>query len=342
MAIKRPKALILAETLAQLGTTAGVATAGIPGLLVKTAIDGLFRMLISSSSARPDLEALVVRMRNEKTARTTDTIRDAVIAAAGMSDGCRTAIEELAEAVSDRKGELDAERFRVALDKLMDEFGECTRWMHKSKEEVSAIWTEIADIKKVLNDEALRMRPAELAAVQDWISRQFNQVGSRNKRGLALVHFAAKDGRRDVLAWLKIQGEDINAKDNDGQTPIFYAATVGHDEIIVWLISQGADVNARDKDDKTPMHYAARRDQLGSMKILKAHGADINAKDNNGQTPIFGAVIANRVNAMCWLKAEGADIDVNARDKNSKTLTDHAAQYDCTEAMQWLRKQNGI
>ena len=238
---------------------------------------------------------------------------------AGLADRLDVAVERI---------ETAAGRIEFAADDIRIGFADL-------KDGMRAGFDDIAKRLEVGNG----MSPAELAVVQDWISRQFVQVGSRNKRGLSLVHFAAKDGRRDVLAWLKTQAEDVNAKDNDGQTPMFYAATVGHDEVIVWLRTQGADVNARDKDDKTPMHYAARRDQLGSMKILKANGADVNAKDNNDQTPIFSAVIANRVNAMCWLKAEGANIDVNARDKNGKTLMDYAAQYDCSEAIRWLRKQ---
>ena len=52
------------------------------------------------------------------------------------------------------------------------------------------------------------------ATVQEWLNLQTITVGSRHKRsGCALMHFAAKDGRLDVLEWLQDRGEDISAGD---------------------------------------------------------------------------------------------------------------------------------
>jgi len=171
----------------------------------------------------------------------------------------------------------------------------------------------------------------ESKAVHGWLQLQGIRVGSKNERGFTLMHFAAKDGRVDVLDWLKIQGENVNAKDNDDKTPIFNAVLVDRVDAIDWLIAQGCDVNAKANDGGTPMHYAAGRGHFRSMERLKMQGADINAEDDNGQTPIFRATAVGRVDAMIWLKTNGANI--SAVDKHGRTPTFLAANNIVT---QWL------
>jgi len=107
------------------------------------------------------------------------------------------------------------------------------------------------------------------AAFQGWMGMQPIKIRSKDKRGLTLMHLAAKQGITDFMLRLISLGENINAKDLKGKTPIFYSALAGHLDAIAWLKSRGADVNAKDKDGKTPMHYVAGRDDSLSMECLK-------------------------------------------------------------------------
>ncbi len=53
------------------------------------------------------------------------------------------------------------------------------------------------------------------------------------------------------------KGADVNAKDKDGGTPLHWAAKNGHKDVAELLIAKGADMNARNKDGGTPLHWAA-------------------------------------------------------------------------------------
>ena len=139
-------------------------------------------------------------------------------------------------------------------------------------------------------------------AIRDWLDKQTIVVGSKNKKGLSLMHFASQEGSLEVVEWLKWRGEDVNAKDNNGNTPIFEAAMTGKTEIIDWLATHGANVNAINNDDRTAMHCAAARAQLNAMQRLKVRNADIDAKDNKGLTPFHLSVIRDYLDAMVWLK----------------------------------------
>jgi len=113
--------------------------------------------------------------------------------------------------------------------------------------------------------------PDRPLTVEEWIAAGEQRVKEdkpqRNESGIyvmrsnkdmvyerSLAHFAALDGRLDVLKQLKEQGVDIDEKSSVyDRTPMYYAARGGHLEVMKWLKEQGANVNAVDNDGKTPL-----------------------------------------------------------------------------------------
>jgi len=83
--------------------------------------------------------------------------------------------------------------------------------------------------------------------------------------GATPLHFAARNGHKDVAELLVVKGAAMNTKDDDGRTPLHMVADIGHNGIAELLIAKGADVNAKDKKDFTPLdgtssaNTAARR-----------------------------------------------------------------------------------
>ena len=49
---------------------------------------------------------------------------------------------------------------------------------------------------------------------------------------------------------------DVNAKTGSGRTPLHYAAREGHKEINDLLLANGADVNAKNDESGTPLDWA--------------------------------------------------------------------------------------
>ena len=49
-------------------------------------------------------------------------------------------------------------------------------------------------------------------------------------------------------------GADINSQDNNKWTPLHFASKEGHKQVVEFLLKQGADLNIKDKHGKTPFH----------------------------------------------------------------------------------------
>jgi ankyrin repeat protein len=185
-------------------------------------------------------------------------------------------------------------------------------------------------------------------------------VNAKDYQGRTLLH----EMRSPEVAQLLIdKGADVNARDKDGKTPLHETRSL---EVAQLLIAKGADVNARDKDGNTPLHWAVdyyADDRKDLVELLLAKGAKVNAKDNQGNTPLHltkspqtaKVLIDNGadINAKeqrgrtpkLWFKSplltqlligKDTDLDVNARDKQGKTLLHLAAENGWKDKVELL------
>ena len=88
--------------------------------------------------------------------------------------------------------------------------------------------------------------------------------------GATPLHFAARNGHKDVAELLVVKGAAMNTKDDDGRTPLHMVADIGHNGIAELLIAKGADVNAKDKKDFTPLDGAKNKPETADL--LRKHG----------------------------------------------------------------------
>jgi hypothetical protein len=103
-----------------------------------------------------------------------------------------------------------------------------------------------------------------------------------NGEGYTAVHFAAWDGKDEILAYLLEAGASADLVGEDGYTPLFLAAAGGHLDCVEILVENGADVNRRLKDDNiyfskqggTPLTVAFINGFLGMALYLIDQGAD--------------------------------------------------------------------
>ncbi|MCE2779949.1 MAG: ankyrin repeat domain-containing protein [Algoriphagus sp.] len=100
--------------------------------------------------------------------------------------------------------------------------------------------------------------------------------------GYTAVHFAAWDGKDEILSYLLEAGAKADIVGEDGYTPIFLAAAGGHLDCVKLLVENGADVNRRLKDNNiyfskqggTPLTVAFINGFLGMALYLIESGAD--------------------------------------------------------------------
>ncbi len=163
--------------------------------------------------------------------------------------------------------------------------------------------------------------------------------------GMAPIHYAARDGRLEIVRTLLAGGADVNQTDANDITPLIMAITNNHPTVAGFLIEHGADIRASDwwgrtalwaavetrnmdLDNATFVNSIDREPFLGLIRALLERGADPNVRmkevppirraflrvtgslawvDFTGQTPFLTAALAGDVGVMRLLLEHGAD-----------------------------------
>lgn len=103
--------------------------------------------------------------------------------------------------------------------------------------------------------------------------------------GLHPLHFAAMQGRTDVVKLLINEKANVHAPAPWGDQAIHYAAVNGNVEVLKLLLDAGAGVEAKGVAGQRPLHCAATFGNLEAVKFLIKHGAKASTKSNNGSLP---------------------------------------------------------
>ena len=83
------------------------------------------------------------------------------------------------------------------------------------------------------------------------------------------IHYENIEAVKQHLA----AGTDVNAKTGSGWTSLHYAAREGHKEITDLLLTNGADVNAKNDEGGTPLDWAeCCADKKETIDLLRKHG----------------------------------------------------------------------
>jgi ankyrin repeat protein len=116
------------------------------------------------------------------------------------------------------------------------------------------------------------MTPLHFAAPSDVAAFLINVVGvdvnavhTRNRR--SALHYAASNGRHQLVRMLLEAHADIDCVDSDGQTPLIHACIAKDLQCVLLLLVAGADVHVRDHVDKSAFTWAAGFDELLSHLI---------------------------------------------------------------------------
>ncbi|XP_028350660.1 ankyrin repeat domain-containing protein 16 isoform X5 [Physeter macrocephalus] len=151
-----------------------------------------------------------------------------------------------------------------------------------------------------------------------------------------LLHFAARHGRREILAYLVEAWDlDIEAANQDYKRPLHEAASMGHRDCVRYLLGRGAAVDCLKKADWTPLMMACTRRNLEVVQDLVEHGANPLLKNKDGWNSFHIAsregdpLILQYLLAVCpaaW-KTES---------KIGRTPLHTAAMHGCSEAVEVL------
>nr|XP_058913475.1 ankyrin repeat domain-containing protein 16 isoform X6 [Kogia breviceps] len=171
------------------------------------------------------------------------------------------------------------------------------------------------------------------------LREELRAAGRAGCAGLArdtLLHFAARHGRREILAYLiEAWDLDIEAANRDYKRPLHEAASMGHRDCVRYLLGRGAAVDSLKKADWTPLMMACTRRNLEVVQDLVEHGANPLLKNKDGWNSFHIAsregdpLILQYLLAVCpaaW-KTES---------KIGRTPLHTAAMHGCSEAVEVL------
>lgn len=123
-----------------------------------------------------------------------------------------------------------------------------------------------------------------------------------------LFHWAAQEGREDLIPLLISKKIDINQLDEDGLTPLGQACNENNLEFAKALLKNGAKINMNDMDP--PIIMSSIYGYFNICELLLAHGADVNSYDNDGRTALFYAVLYGKRDMIEFLLKKNADKNI--------------------------------
>ena len=94
-----------------------------------------------------------------------------------------------------------------------------------------------------------------------------NQTRSDND---ALIHLAASYGGRDEIALLVASGARVNAVGGEGYTPLHWAAVEGRLDVINTLLDLGADPRIKNEFGSTALDKAENAGHKEAAHLLRA------------------------------------------------------------------------
>lgn len=123
----------------------------------------------------------------------------------------------------------------------------------------------------------------QVARLLDADSKLLNAVDP--EFGGTPLHWAAVQGRDNVVKLLLQRGADVNSTNNDTRTPLHLAAASNCSAVVSLLLDNGAVVNCKYKDGNTPLHLCAANAHQAIVPLLLAKRADKSLRNNANLTP---------------------------------------------------------
>ncbi|MDF2964614.1 MAG: uncharacterized protein K0Q51_2 [Rickettsiaceae bacterium] len=138
------------------------------------------------------------------------------------------------------------------------------------------------------------------------------EMGANIYRGKHLIHFAAQNGKIEMLKYLieyiKIDASKLS---DIGKNALHYAVKGGNIETIKYLIEKGVSKKQADYYGNTPLHKAIH---LGKAEVVELvyDKEIIDSKNKSGETPLIIAVEKENLSIVQKLIKEGANVNIKS------------------------------
>ena len=148
-------------------------------------------------------------------------------------------------------------------------------------------------------------------SMRRWLA-QGASLETRDGHSATPLHWAARNGRVDLVQVLLDQGANIDATDCNSGTALCWAARGGHADVVGLLIARGATLISDETPMQNPLLSAAfaADDAIAPAnvaRILLERGLDPDAQDTHGDSALHFAVRSHRLDVADTLLLRGAN-----------------------------------
>ncbi|KAJ8297702.1 hypothetical protein KUTeg_024233 [Tegillarca granosa] len=137
-----------------------------------------------------------------------------------------------------------------------------------------------------MDDIFTQVREGNALQVRVWLDNTENDLNQGDDHRFSLLHWAAREGRTNIVDMLIQRGARINATNMGDDTALHLAASHGHRDIVRMLIQNKANINAINEHGNTPLHYACFWGQDLIAEELVNNGALVSIANKFDETPL--------------------------------------------------------
>uniref|UniRef100_A0A0B7A2V3 Protein kinase domain-containing protein n=1 Tax=Arion vulgaris TaxID=1028688 RepID=A0A0B7A2V3_9EUPU len=137
-----------------------------------------------------------------------------------------------------------------------------------------------------MDDIFTQVREGNAFNVRVWLDNTENDLNKGDDHRFSLLHWAAREGRDNIVDMLIKRGARINATNMGDDTPIHLAAAHGHREVVLMLLQNKANVNSINEHGNTPLHYACFWGYDQITEDLVNNGALVNMANKFDEVPL--------------------------------------------------------
>ncbi|KAL3879158.1 hypothetical protein ACJMK2_031467 [Sinanodonta woodiana] len=137
-----------------------------------------------------------------------------------------------------------------------------------------------------MDDIFTKVREGNAFHVRVWLDNTENDLNQGDDHRFSLLHWAALEGKGNIVDMLIQRGARINATNMGDDTALHLAAAHGHGDIVLMLLHNKANINAINEHGNTPLHYACFWGYDQIAEELVNYGALIAMTNKFGETPL--------------------------------------------------------
>lgn len=137
-----------------------------------------------------------------------------------------------------------------------------------------------------MEDIFTQVREGNAFHVRVWLDNTENDLNQGDDHRFSLLHWAAREGRTNIVDMLIARGARVNATNMGDDTALHLAASHGHRDIVIMLLHNKANINAVNEHGNTPLHYACFWGKEQIAEDLVNNGALVSICNKFNESPL--------------------------------------------------------